>query len=425
MGEIKFDSNPKMTSDYMVGDGNVGTEGTEGKQDVNGTGREWKSVFGGPSVTFEKHERAVVFATSNPELAPSANITPQERNECYESILKKFNRALGGTNGNRSMVFDMYAMMDLIQQMSQKLRNALRNLRKLENETIYANIMAQAAIQREAAIVGAVAGAVMCAIQAGVVVGGMIMQLKGAAVSSKTVGKGAMNSALKQEAMMKDLKAMTDGKSDAFAKQTFAYGSRNYPKDVEAVKTAKTNYLAAKDEYMRAKESVANGGKIPSSKLNELKSNMETARMDYDAAREVQVDHLKSALNCKCISKADFDTAMEGMSNDVEELRSISKLANSPKNGTDGQQNMIRGMVVQQVGMALGNFLSQLASSIREVISSKVTELQAEQKLTEEQFDQIKELFSLVQSVIQKAIDVFAAVVQKESSVIEGILQHV
>lgn len=420
---ISFGPNSNTLPGYPIDNGDFDTketDGTDKKTENSSFSRNWENLLGGPSVTFGSQQKIFSFVLENPDLEPSVNITPQERNEAYDSILQKLKWAKGGMDGNRSVMFDIYAVMDIIQETSQDLRNALREMRKLENTTLYSNIRAQAEIQRESAVVGAVAGAVMCALQSFVVVSGMMVQLRGPSVSSKTVGKGAMTSSVKLENMMKDLKVRADGqKLDNPSLHT-----KLLDQHVVDIKGAKAEYLSAKNEYMRAKETAANGGPMPKGKLDGLRSKMETARGEYDSARQHQVEDMSKMVDCGTISREDLDAGLKGMSADVEELRGLSKAANSPVSG-DGQQNAVKGIMVQQVGMAIGGFLQQLASSIREIISSKATELQAEQKLTEEQFDQVKDLFSLAQGVIQKSIDVFASVIQKESSVIEGIIQHV
>lgn len=436
-------------NDLSFGNGNVGA----GKADKNGktegtSTEDLMSVLFGKNVdTTGELTNTISFAIENPDLEPSA-ITSGQRNEHYVSILEKLSESRGKTIDGKSIMFDIYAMMDLIQEMSQRLRNALRELRRLENTAIYTNIKAQAAVQREAAYAGVIAGAVMCAVQVGVVFTGMGLQIKGAAARSSTVGKGSMQSAVTQEKLLTNLKVSDKNAFNAIDKQVGALQKKNggpgptqknYWKGLQEQKSgteinnkaladvaeAKNSYMAARDKYLAAKESEANGVKVPKSELKALESNMESARGKYDLARAEQAQVTYKLRSFGKISETEFATTTKTMGGDIKDLRDASKTYNAPLNEGAGGRSAIAGMVVQQVGMAVGNFLAQLASGIKELIANQAMELSAEQKLLEEQFDQIKDLFSLALSVIQKSIDIFSAVVQKESSVLEQIFQHI
>ena len=162
---IGFGGNDNLNLDYMFGNGNVDTQKTDQSQDVNDVGNQFTTE--GNNLSIGEITKFVALVCEMPEIYPKANATALEFQERYESLMSKLTRSRGESYSGKSIMFDIYAMMDLIQQISQRMRNLMRELRRLENTAIYANIKAQAEIQREAAIAGLVAGAIMCGIQVG------------------------------------------------------------------------------------------------------------------------------------------------------------------------------------------------------------------------------------------------------------------
>lgn len=423
MGDFGLNLNLFQAYDCSFGKDDVDAGKTDGENRVGTVTSQ--CVTGEENVTIGDLIKTTSLACETPELYPAANITSMELQERYESLMNKLTRARGRTFSGKSIMFDLYAMMDLIQQITQRLRNVMRELRRLENTTIYANIKAQAEVQREAAIAGAVAGGIMCLVQLGVVVIGMGYQLKAAKgfagkndmmktatnVENMANGDSRMVGRLSDQSKFAGLK----GKMGDYA-QREAVSSKQLAAEV---KTAKNDYVAAQTKYNEAQQVVANGGELPKgTSLKQLKADAEQAglKYEYKVAQQVDLAHEYSI---------PMDTIKAQTSADAKGLRKMAVHGVSGELQQVGGTSAIKGIIIQQVGMAVGSFLQQIASSIREIISSKATELQAEQKLTEEQFDQIKDFFSLMQGVIQKSIDLLASVIQKESSVLEQIFQHI
>jgi len=65
----------------------------------------------------------------------------------------------------KSILFDIYALLALMQEVAQEQRNAAREIRQQENQNIISQIQNQAAKQRWAAITGVIATAVICVVQ--------------------------------------------------------------------------------------------------------------------------------------------------------------------------------------------------------------------------------------------------------------------
>ena len=106
------------------------------------------------------------------------NLSPaQVETVCNELIeeMKTYADALaaGGasgvdTSGNSTTVmFDLYALMALLVECGQKMRDAARDVRQAENEQVQTSIQNQADQQRSAALTGLIASVAVCAIQIG------------------------------------------------------------------------------------------------------------------------------------------------------------------------------------------------------------------------------------------------------------------
>lgn len=144
------------------------TDGVHGDKDVAGSAAALK---------FTETYKRIQFAISHPEIDGAANLTPDEMEGLIAAATEKARNAKCLFRG-KSIMFDIYALMELIQEIGQKMRDAMRDLRKLENQAIYANIRSQAATQRYAAQCALIGGAVMCAIQGAVTVASFGFQLK-------------------------------------------------------------------------------------------------------------------------------------------------------------------------------------------------------------------------------------------------------
>lgn len=66
-----------------------------------------------------------------------------------------------------SVMFDIYALMALLVECGQKMRDAARDVRQAENEQVQTSIQNQADAQRTAAMTGLICGVAVCAIQVG------------------------------------------------------------------------------------------------------------------------------------------------------------------------------------------------------------------------------------------------------------------
>jgi hypothetical protein len=106
------------------------------------------------------------------------NLSPaQVETVCNELIeeMKTYADALaaGGASGvdtsgnSKSVMFDLYALMALLVECGQKMRDAARDVRQAENEQVQTSIQNQADQQRSASLTGLIASVAVCVIQVG------------------------------------------------------------------------------------------------------------------------------------------------------------------------------------------------------------------------------------------------------------------
>ena len=473
----------------------------ENAQNVQET-REVEGRGDVPGLRVGQVVRQSTFAMNAPELFPAANFTPNERQRHFRSICTQL-LPIRGTGRGRSVMFDLYSMMALMQEISQSLRNVTRDLRKLENQVIFVNIKQQAAIQREAAVTGALVGGIMCGIQCAAMVGGIGKQLKsikgqitacrltGATADAKvaTFNKVGANST----AGLKNLKTMQN-KMPGINPEMSNYKAvfKEHPSGPVSeqrmgqlenkVNVAESKYSAAQKDLAQLKTSNAPQEKIDAAqaRVNQAKKDLVGAKLERETAVKTNmefnegalkdVDHYRDQMKAAGgrysealegfksgkVSKAElknakleFETAEKnylmaganqaaisstlklpndaykgmGASFDAQAAKSMGEAQCHPMYKKSELSN-IHGSCLSQLGMQIGMYLQQLTQSIKEIMASRGVELQAQQKVTEEQFDQLRDIFGQLQSAIQKVLDIFSAITQKESQTVEDIMNN-
>lgn len=282
-----------------------GTRGAEGPKETSGNGN---------AVTFSEMRQNLKVAMQIPEIKSGYNFTQQEREVKYTSLAEKLQHARGATAGGKSILFDMYALMALIQEVSQKMRDAMREMRKAENTTMYANIKAQAAIQREAAVCAMITGAVMCGVQGAIMIGATGWQIRGMV---KQAGLGKLSG----ETMANEQATMTAKGHDPVAAQNQLDTLKNkLPESVtgnralneNTVRTdAKVDAAHNQLEVSQMQEKIDTAQTKLDTATNEFKQNevVKPAQDKLDAAK-LKYDNAQKAVDT---AQADFDTAKQKM----------------------------------------------------------------------------------------------------------------
>lgn len=106
------------------------------------------------------------------------NLTGKQIADFHDALTDALAEVAGsvGSSPSKNAMFDLYKLMALLVEVAQKQRDASREMRQAENQTIQKSILDQAEMQRDAALTGMIAGAVCCAIQTAVSIGVMAKQ---------------------------------------------------------------------------------------------------------------------------------------------------------------------------------------------------------------------------------------------------------
>lgn len=325
----KFGTNPYGNVDATTASGNVGR--TEDNA----------SVSDETALRFEEARKKVASNTVAHEIEDGAPVSGDELERELDSLSQKLGNAMTEMRGNKVM-FDIYALLDLVQEMSQKMRNAMREVRQLENQAIQMNIKQQAEVQRRAAVCGAIAGAVVCAIQVGAtaVVSGLTMKQ----MSSQT-----QMQAKSGEGVFSNAERMTDVVSDPAAAQhqldtvTSKNGSKagDVPMEQYDAAVAKHNesVAAAKSEMDAAKAKVDQFVPANKDKMN-LQAAVEKEQQAVDAA-QARVTQAEQELNAKTATEAAVNQEVEAQRQVVNELEAKVKDPNlTPEEKQVAQQDL-------------------------------------------------------------------------------------
>lgn len=502
--ELNFNTNGIFQGGYT---GGVNQSTDSGRTESK---RENAPVGGEYNVRFKTEESYEYSSMKTNALENTKGMSSIEVDANVKSFASKLGLLKAAYRG-KPILFDIYAIMDLMQEMAQKMRDSLRELRNVENQTIQSNIRAQAEVQRGAAYTAMITGVVFCAAQVAVTGFAAGKQIKDITKQSALMKQGGVDVMTTQTKIANSVgsDSATQKMSDTIQKQypdayndvqmtepkTGNYNSQqtkydnaqgklsemldyktlseketqdpqsltteessrlkelsqkynNKVPDKDALDKAQTEVADAAAELAKAKH--AEGQRVMD--LNE--KEVQVAADEYKACRQAAKDEMagnkKGEISEKTQENLDKATAKLQVSRmkQVENIRKCIKEGMvSPDAATLGVKESAGKMLVEAhdsafsredamvfkksdtymsvvmgVNQAVGNLAQNIINGIKEIISASATELQANQKMQEDQLDQIKDLFAQELSVIQKVFQLFEAVTQKESSTIENII---
>jgi len=392
-----------------------------------------QSVTSGSQVILTESTDKMSYVASHPQLAESANLTAQESSELLQSTSEKVVSAQISCRGN-TVLFDIYSVLNLIQETSQQLRNAERDLRLAENQAVQSSIMSQAALQREGAIAQLIAGCVTAGVSAAVLIGSTVGMAK--SMSNSTARQNAAGlDVMKQQ---KEL-SFAEGNSD-LSKSNLEKVSETTPQEAmgevdEAFASAQKERTAgmSDQEFANKRATEMNGvvdkyqgefDKVSSKAALEFE---ETGSVSKETAAEQKAAGQKlSYARATQINEANHLPAkpkVEGSGTAWQTMEDRCDIIT--KKYGDVKSDVFSYTKAQMIGN-LSQQVSQLGSSVASGIGglfqAAATEEQANQKRAEEQLNQMQDLFSNTQQVIQQSIQIFQSVVSKESQSIEEII---
>lgn len=282
---------------------------------------------------------------------------------------------IGGFSIGKGSLFDVYQLVALMLTVAQKQRDAAREIRQAENQSIQTSIMNQADMQRSAALAGMIAGAIVCTMQ--VVAQGVAIAKSASAYNRQAEIAKETGVTSAQE----NLKAANVEKADLLAQS----------KELSQIET----------EYAQSTELSLSNDSAADVKLEEFKQTHNIAGDTVEEVRANLDNKINAANETVTLRESELSAAESRMSSHSEFLKA-SNLQTKWRSLSD-------------IFGAIGSTLQNLAHGMSDIMSSKATEKGAVRQEAEEQLDQIKDLFSQGQEVVNKVVQLLAAVIQAET----------
>ena len=252
------------------------------------------------------------------------------------------------------VMFDLYEMMALLTECMQKMKDAQREQRKSEMESMVNSIQNQADAQRSAALTGMIAGGIVCLLQVGA----------SAYSAYKTISNTVSDSSIANQYGVKT------------AATELGEAQTKLNNSVDALKTF--NH----DHPIPGEDDVPDVPEIAQQRA-QLQQNVDTAKAELMA------------------KKISYESKMTEMKNS-DEFRALEKSQAKVKAFSD-------------ISMAVGNLGQTLIRGGMDIQQAAATAKGADQKKAEEQLAQTKDLMESFQDVINKMLQLLQAVLQAEN----------
>ena len=382
------------------------------------------------------------------------------------------NPTSANTVNTSKALFDLYKLMAIMVEVAQKQRDTSREIRLVENQQVQNSIKQQAADIRSAAIISlgfGIASAVVSGIMSG-----LAMYKQGKAFDQQT------NAAKNLNTPMENLKTAQLASSPAAAEANLQSVTAKTPQNIidkvnqqfDAAKTDFVRDITAADTRLRTAEQAQDtaGDELNAIRNQQPPASQEAIQAKVDAYDAASNEVLAAKQNRASIEKSFFDkldtqlkaneveiNTKEGLGEDVTALKQentylraytaklkadhasdstknldlsvaqnkydFAKRAMELDNKYMGSQKMMnRWMGIQQLQMSLAQMANASGNMISQMVQAKATMEGAEQTQHNEQLDQIKDLFSQAETVIQAVIQLMQAVLSAENdSLMEAI----
>ena len=404
-----------------------------------------------------------------------------------------------GTTNTSKALFDLFALMALMVEVSQKQRDTSREIRLVENQQVQNSIKQQADNMRSAALISlgfGIASAVVSGVMSGVSLGMQAKAFSQQSSAVKTMDTPAQNLKTAQlasdpqaaQANLEAVSAKTPQNIRNAVDQKFSADRLDFETDIQAADVrlnqanaaqdtagaelvaakAKTNPPAtpeeiklATDKYDSASKAVASAKDNRASLEKTFFDKLDTNIRANDAAIASKQDQIATKQADLKSANGDAATALRNeintLKNDVQSLKQENAylraytakqkadFASETTRNSDlvaaqnkydfakremelsdkfagSQQMMNRWMGIQQLSMSLSQMTNASGNMIGEMIRAKATMEGVEQEQHREQLDQIKDLFSQAETVVQAVVQLMQAVLSAENeSLMEAI----
>ena len=381
-----------------------------------------------------------------------------------ESLEASGASTIADSKSSQSVMFDIYALMALLVECGQKMRDAARDVRQAENMQVQKSIQNQADMQRTAALTGLICSVTVCAIQVGMQIGNMAYQSKGFSQQMDAHKAAGLENA-KAELKMAEMQTKPQDAQANFEKVS--------QKTNQAVKTEVESTFNDSQTTKAAFDDAALQQRIDAktAELNELRGTgrngepLPMTRTQQERAAQLETE-IAADTNLKNMSVADRKTIyrtqvkseLADIRNNPEstpeqiayaEAYAAKELSlNSTPDQLSGElataqtnYNQANAIMQQDIGYlkgvhmetrarmygdlvaALGNVAQGCVSSMSQTIGAEATEEGADQQKSQEMLDQAKDLFSQCQSLIDSVIQLMQAVLQAEVQSMRDAIQ--
>lgn len=359
---------------------------------------------------------------------------------------------IADTKASQSVMFDIYALMALLVECGQRMRDAARDVRQAENVQVQKSIQNQADMQRAAAITGLICSVVVCAVQVGMQAANLTYQGKGFGKqmdAQKMAGVEKAKAELKTAELQckpEDAQANLNKVSQKIDPETKAKVEGTF-NDSQATK-AEINELKAKieefDRLQTLKEKnipLTRGQQAAYDRLSGEISQDRAALADKQLLLRTQVkSELADIRNNPDSAPDEIAYAEAYAANEIAQNSTPQQLADdlSVAQANYNQANAVmqhdvgymkgvhienRARMFGDLITAIGNVAQGCVSSLSQMISAEATEEGAQQQRAQEMLDQAKDLFSQCQSLIDSVIQLMRAVLQAEVQSMRDAIQ--
>lgn len=363
---------------------------------------------------------------------------------------------IGEAGASRSVMFDIYALMALMVECGQKMRDAARDVRRAENQQVQASIQNQADAQRSAALTGIVSALAVGLVQISMQVtnlAGMSKGFKQQLDAQKRSGIADAESRLKAAEMrgkpqdaranLEKVAGKTSGDARDRVERSFS-DSRSTKADIGLADSQIKSRLQANEDALKTLKDAPperisaakvdrdamiadlemkiaadrnlletpRDGRIElfraqvKSELSDIRDNPETtpeelAYAEAFAANEIAQNSTPRQLAADVMAaKAEYDQANLLMQHDANYMKGVH---------TETRSRILGDMIAAFGGVGQG-----CVSNVTEMLRAEATEIGAEQQVSQEMLDQAKDLFAQCQSLVDSVIQLMRAVLQAE-----------
>ena len=347
------------------------------------------------------------------------------------------NPTSANTVNTSKALFDLYKLMAIMVEVAQKQRDTSREIRLVENQQVQNSIRQQAADIRSAAIISlgfGIASAVVSGIMSG-----LAMYKQGKAFDQQTNAAKNLNTPMENlktaqlasspaaaEANLQSVTAKTPQNIIDKVNQQFGAAKTDFVRDITAADTRLRTAEQAQDD-MEPYEVLEAIGRKRGMLLRGNEVEIKTKQGD-PANKQAVADLRKENTYLRAYTaKLKADHASDSTKNlDLSVAQNkydFAKRAMELDNKYMGSQKMMnRWMGIQQLQMSLAQMANASGNMISQMVQAKATMEGAEQTQHNEQLDQIKDLFSQAETVIQAVIQLMQAVLSAENdSLMEAI----